>query len=311
MKPYHTKRTKELELLVISEYQNDPKLGTRGLAEKLGISRCFIKKILKENGIKRKRPGLKQDFEKEKVSLIISLFKEGKKLKQIKEETRFSDRRIRKVIRDNFKLKYSNYPDYNCVKIEMNKDKIIQMYTKERFTMGAIASFYQVSIKAIYRYLTYNWKIEAPLRTPSFGRGICGKYKGQHFRSLLELSFIISFIEKKKLEFESGEQRKYEIPYTDENGKKRNYFPDFIVKVKDKKVIFECKPKRLWKSERVVLKATAAEKYAKENNMDYEMVDCKLCLHEIKERFNQNLLTFNNYNLPKFEKFMNNPRNYR
>ncbi len=306
----YIRRTKDIDRLVIKTYRSDERMGTRGVALKLGISRSQVKKILKENNIKRKRPGLKQDFEKEKVSLIISLFKQGKKLKKIKEETGFSDGRIRKVIRDNFKLKYSNYPDYNCIKIETNKDKIIRMYTKEKFTMGAIAKFYQVSVTAIYRYLAVNWKIKAPLRTPSFGRGICGKYKNYYFRSLLELSFLISFIEKKGLKFESGEQRKYEIPYTDETGKKRNYLPDFIVTMGDKKTIFECKPKRLWESERVMLKAKAAQKYAKRNNMNYKMVDCKLCLREIKEKFSQNLLTFNDYNRPKFEKFINNPRNY-
>lgn len=310
MKKCYRKRTPQLESLVISEYQNDPKLGTRGLAEKIGISRILIKQILKENNIKRKRSGLKQDFEEEKVDLIITLFKSCKNLKQIKDETGFSDGRIRKVIRENFKSEFSIYPDYNCIRLEQRKTEIIDMYLNKGETIESLAVKLNVGVSAIYRYMRKYWKVKPPVRICHKTTGIGVTYKNHFFRSLLELSFFISFIEKRGLEYESGEQEKYTIHYSDKAGKKRRYFPDFIIKMGNKKTIFECKPKSQWTDEKVLLKAAAARKFAKKRGMKYKILDCPLCKQEIKERFEENLLTFDDHNLARFQRFLNSPRNY-
>jgi len=68
------------------------------------------------------------------------------------------------------------------------------------------------------------------------GRGISGRYKGLHFRSLLELAFIITFEEETQTLPRSAEANEFRLPLT--NG---SYFPDFTDGVR----IFEVKPKRL------------------------------------------------------------------
>ena len=60
------------------------------------------------------------------------------------------------------------------------------------------------------------------------GNGWSGWYKGFFFRSLLELSFLVK---SNISEIENAEYIK--IKYIDENGKERNYLPDYL---KNKKV---------------------------------------------------------------------------
>jgi len=85
------------------------------------------------------------------------------------------------------------------------------------------------------------------------GNGWSGWFKGKFFRSLLELSFMIKF-ENEGIQYSTGEKIKYKIPYYD-NGKLRNYFPDFIFE--DGRVI-EIKPKALISSFLNSLKFAAA-----------------------------------------------------
>jgi hypothetical protein len=72
------------------------------------------------------------------------------------------------------------------------------------------------------------------------GKGTKGYYNGIYFRSLMEASFIINYLEKNNLKFENGELKKYVIPYT-LNGTPRNYFCDFVVS----NIFYEVKPKAL------------------------------------------------------------------
>ena len=73
------------------------------------------------------------------------------------------------------------------------------------------------------------------------GRGWKGHYKCKFFRSLMELSFIVNYLNFNNIEWETGEQQKHMIPYTSTSSVKRNYFPDFITKTE----IIEIKPSRL------------------------------------------------------------------
>lgn len=61
------------------------------------------------------------------------------------------------------------------------------------------------------------------------GNGWSGWYKGWFFRSIHELSFMINYIERFELNWKSAESKSYKIEYIDYDGKKRNYFPDFII----------------------------------------------------------------------------------
>lgn len=132
------------------------------------------------------------------------------------------------------------------------------------------------------------------------GNGWSGWYKDWFFRSLRELSYMIKEIEQKNKKWESGELKKYKIQYKDNNGNCRNYFPDFVI---DSSVVVECKPVRLQGSKEVLLKTEAAEKFCKENNMTFLIVEPEMLTEEeIKELYNTNKIKF----LPKYEiKFLN------
>ncbi len=101
------------------------------------------------------------------------------------------------------------------------------------------------------------------------GNGWKGWYNGQHFRSLLELSYIITVLEAENMDWKSAEDEGLVIKYKFD-GKNKTYRPDFIV---DDEIIIECKPKSLQTTRLVLAKKEAAEKYCEENGMTYIMVD--------------------------------------
>jgi len=86
------------------------------------------------------------------------------------------------------------------------------------------------------------------------GNGWCGWYNGIHFRSILELSFMIKMNKENKV-FKSAESKEFEIKYI-KNGINRTYRPDFIC---DNKII-EIKPKNLINTVDNKLKFEAANK---------------------------------------------------
>lgn len=102
------------------------------------------------------------------------------------------------------------------------------------------------------------------------GNGWSGWYKGWYFRSLHELSYMVNIIERFVFRWESGELKKYKIEYIDWDGKKRNYFPDFVL---NNKYMIECKPKRLHNSVSVQCKAEAAKEFCKQNNLIFKLTD--------------------------------------
>jgi hypothetical protein len=102
------------------------------------------------------------------------------------------------------------------------------------------------------------------------GNGWSGWYKNWYFRSLRELSFMINYIERFNLKWQTLENKKYAIPYINYEGTKRNYFPDFLI---NNKYIIEVKPKKLWNSIDVKNKKDAAEKFCEKNNLIYKLID--------------------------------------
>lgn len=116
------------------------------------------------------------------------------------------------------------------------------------------------------------------------GNGWSGWYNGWRFRSLLELSFMINYIEKYNLTWESAEKKKFMIPYYDENGQLRNYFPDFFL-IHENQLI-ECKPIKLFNTIRSKLKKEVAEKFCLENGFTYKLIDIeRLTDEEIKNLY--------------------------
>lgn len=116
---------------------------------------------------------------------------------------------------------------------------------------------------------------------------LSGKYKGVHFRSLLELSFIRE-AEESGLTF--GVDFLYEIiriPYGAK--KKRIYIVDFLVK-KEKPYMVEVKPTSRTNTKNFKAKARAALAYGEENNISYVVVTEKDIAHVLSFGEARNIL---------------------
>lgn len=133
------------------------------------------------------------------------------------------------------------------------------------------------------------------------GNGWNGWYRGWYFRSLLELSYMIKVIEKYNLKWQSAEKKEYKIQYTYEN-KKYNYFADFLI---ENKYLIEMKPKKLWKSNIVIRKKSAAIDWCNNNNYIYKIRDVKkLNIFEINKLYVNNEIKFTEKTFIKFSKWL-------
>lgn len=89
---------------------------------------------------------------------------------------------------------------------------------------------------------------------PGAGNGWSGWYKGLHFRSLLELSYMV-YLDEKNINYATAETKDYEVVY-EYNSSKKTYRPDFIV---DDKIV-EIKPLNLINTEINKIKFKEAQK---------------------------------------------------
>jgi hypothetical protein len=122
--------------------------------------------------------------------------------------------------------------------------------------------------KKIARFGVKNAQFGRPAYTGS-GNGWSGWYKSIYFRSLLELSFIVNYIEKNKLKHCSAETGKYKITYIDNNGRQRNYFADFLIG----NTLIEIKPKLAATWSTNICKFIAAERWCLEHNLEFKVYD--------------------------------------
>lgn len=135
------------------------------------------------------------------------------------------------------------------------------------------------------------------------GYGWKGWYKGWFFRSLRELSYMINVIEVNNQSWITAESDKYRIQYKDLLGNERTYCADFIV---DNKYMIEIKPKKLHKTKLIQIKAKAAKKFCKNNNLKYKLIDTKkLTSQEIKDLHNNGSITFTNRYEQKYQETYN------
>lgn len=104
------------------------------------------------------------------------------------------------------------------------------------------------------------------------GNGWSGWYKGWYFRSLLELSYMITVIEKNGWKWRTGETKDLRIRWVDYKGDDRTYHPDFLC---EEKYLVEIKPKKLHESPTVKAKREATEKFCEENGYEYILTDVK------------------------------------
>jgi hypothetical protein len=98
------------------------------------------------------------------------------------------------------------------------------------------------------------------------GKGTKGYYNGIYFRSLMEASFIINFLERQNLTFENGEKKKYAIPYM-LGDVPRNYFCDFVVD----NTFYEVKPKALHNTIQNKAKWEYAKKWCGERGYTFKV----------------------------------------
>lgn len=104
------------------------------------------------------------------------------------------------------------------------------------------------------------------------GNGWSGWYKGWFFRSLRELSYVISVLEKNGLKWRSAESKDLRMNYT-MLGKSRTYFADFFV---EDSILVEVKPKRLMESVQNLAKMDSAVVFCNERGFSYRMVDVRI-----------------------------------
>lgn len=103
------------------------------------------------------------------------------------------------------------------------------------------------------------------------GNGWSGWYKGWFFRSINELSYRVKVIDRFDILWESGELSKWQIEYIDFDGTSRTYHPDFILAGR---YMIECKPRKLFNSQTVQLKALAAELFCDKYGLKYKLREC-------------------------------------
>lgn len=135
------------------------------------------------------------------------------------------------------------------------------------------------------------------------GNGWSGWYNGWYFRSLRELSYMINVIEKNNLHYEIPD-KKFQIPYIDYKGSDKTYIPDFII---EKNKIVEIKPIKLHKTPKVLAKKQAAEIFANNLNMKYELIDPPILSNEeIKKLYLDKKIEFlDKYDLKFRENYLN------
>jgi len=131
------------------------------------------------------------------------------------------------------------------------------------------------------------------------GWGWSGWYKDWHFRSFLELSYMISILEKENLMWKSAETQEFAIPYINYDGTERTYFPDFLVQGTR---LIEIKPKRLHGSVTVLLKKEAAITFCEQKGWTYELVEPeKLTEEEILNLYKNKDIKFSSQYEKKFK----------
>jgi hypothetical protein len=136
------------------------------------------------------------------------------------------------------------------------------------------------------------------------GNGWSGWYKGWYFRSLKELSYMINVIERFKLKWESGEQKKFKIEYIDWKGTNKTYHPDFLI---EEKYLVEIKPKNLWNSDTIKRKRESAKIWCEKRGLKYKIIECTkpLSFEDIKILIKDNKISFTKRYQEKFKLWEN------
>ncbi len=176
-----------------------------------------------------------------------------------------------KKFKQNASERMKSNPDSYKQIIEFNKYKkgknYVQLFGNEK--AEELYKKFSVAQKNVVRKPRYgkdNPQFGKPAAEFS-GRGWKGHYKGTFFRSVMELSFIVNYLNANNIKWESGEQTKHKIPYLSTENRNRNYFPDFITETE----IIEVKPSRLLNFGNNLNKKEAAIIFANQMNKQYKI----------------------------------------
>jgi hypothetical protein len=132
------------------------------------------------------------------------------------------------------------------------------------------------------------------------GNGWSGWYKGWYFRSILELSYMISIIERFNICWESAEKQFLTCKYTID-GINRTYRADFLL---NSKYLIDCKPKKLQRSRENTLKRNAMEEFCKSKGLIFKYTDItRLTISEIERLYDNKEIKFLERYERKFEEF--------
>lgn len=134
----------------------------------------------------------------------------------------------------------------------------------------------------------------------SIGASWQGWYKGIYFRSLKELMFMMTELDKQGVQWVNGEQKEYMIKYTHFNGRPRTYRSDYVIL--SSRLMVEVKPKYLWETPLVKLKQEAAEIWCKEQGFTYMLVDPILDKTKMLGAYRNGFIRWIDRTMVKFEK---------
>lgn len=198
--------------------------------------------------------------------------------------------------------KYLKSDKFKKIMSKVTKGKLNPMYGRKVFDIWVEKYGYDIAVKKETERKEKLSKKFSGKNNPMYGKptpklagkGIGGYYKGFYCRSLHEIYYIITEIERKGLKFESAEKAELKIPYKDYYGNDRTYVADFLV---DNRLI-EIKPLKLVNSRLVQLKASAAKIFCENKNLIYELIGIeKVDYTVIKNAIDSGDLILNNKKL--------------
>lgn len=288
---------------VIGLYLKNKQLSIGKIAMIYNVGRMTVENILKNQNIKIRSNGVYQNNAKpENYSDITQDYKNNIKVTDLRKKYKISEKTLYKIlIEQNCPIRASgalskiilNTSEENAMIENYKSGKSIDLIAEElKYSPPFISQ--QLKSRGITVERGFTRRIT---RYQVGSRGICGYYKNQLFRSMNELSFIVNFLEKRNIEYISGESYIFHIPYQFE-GKNRKYFPDFITD----KYIFEIKPKKFWTGDKTQAKALAAKEYASTKGVKYRMLEYPIIIDPIIEKVKLKQITFTAKGQIKFNK---------
>lgn len=222
-------------------------------------------------------------------------------------EERFGKERaeeIKKLMRDTI-AKHGHYLTKDTETARHFKENLAER-NKSKFLGKTYEEIYGTKkAKEIKKKLS---KSRSGERNPMYGKptskrsgsGYQGWYKEHYFRSTLELSFIINFLEKNNLIWESGELRKYTIKYQI-NGIERTYRCDYVTKT----TAYEIKPYYTLNQELNKKKFEAGKKFFNSIDKEYKVMTEKdfdvFDRHSLLEMHNKYIIQLNDKTLSMIE----------